>query len=820
MATVNIANISQLAPSRSDNAQVGMLSSPPSAPVFNEAFSRAHQQLRHTAAKSGNSMPSHASVGKHSEPSTNASNVSPKARQTHRMGSDAHLKEAPQAEQQPSKNVGSKQNSQKQKSVATDDPRQVASEQDPQDSAKVLKKEKDLHSTRDGQTKSGQQPVREQNAHVKGAEKKLATEDTPVATKDDSLVVVSEDESKAMQLLSRLEKSQNADMQLEQVVSVSDKLKLAMQVLEQAKKLNASQQVSAEDGKPPSALELALMMLQKVQSSDAQTHLDMSKSSDVTSLQLHQTLKMLNRAIVQSESGKSHDTEHLNQIDPKLREVLQQLSEKLIQLSSTDTSPHAEQSNGHLKGVKSAKTEQQHSDDDASLLSQIQIQLASLLNLPAPEKNQSSDSGSSLQNEQSSLAKSSPAAKMVKNVALLALAELKLQHMQGAKQQSPNPSDNQSSQKLADKIAVLTEQLSHLVTGNKVVKETQSEAIKVNMNHSPSQATAAHVQHRATASSSIQNLVHSSHAEQSESMLSSDDVAKKTVNAPAENHSAAVKVSPSQAQTPAAQSIQQALAQNSAPGTDTKTNVTNIANHGQAIKGDEQAVMTAAAQSSDLHAQKKDGHQPAHSTQFGNSDLAVKSEISLSAGHQQSGLGAQGQHQGGAQLGTNANSPLTTAAKSDGSFASQMAMNQPGKLPSELNERINYMVSNRLHSADIRLDPAHLGAMQIRLHLNHDQAQVQIHVHNPQAREMLEQSMPKLRDMLAQQGIQLGQSQINQGNSGNSQQGFAQTGGQSQGSFAGQQPLAHLGHEVAAEESLPHLLHSQLSTDDGIDYYA
>lgn len=822
MATVNIANISQLAPSRSDNAQVGISSSPPSATVFNEAFSKAHQQLHHSAVKSGNSMPSRASMRQPSEPSSPSNKVISKGtEQIPRSSSGEHIKNTSNSDRQQSKTVGSKHNSRGKASVsAENDYRQGSSGQD---SDKVSKNNKDVNSAQDDKVKPAQQQVAAQDVRVKSAEK-TSTDDSPVSSKNDSSSMVSKDESKVMQLLSRLEKSQNADMQLEQASSVSDKLKIAMQVLEQAKKLSASKQLQSEDGKLPHALELALMMLQKVQNGEAQVHRDdMTKSSDVSSVQLHQTLQMLNQAIAQSKGGKSYYAEHLNQLDPKLREGLEQLSLVLTQVSSMDGSSHTDKSTDQLNDqlkIEGASKAEHHSDDDISLLDQIQIQLASLLDLPAVENTQPNDRSSSLHSEQSSIAKSGSANKIVKNIALLALAELKLQHAQQTKPQGAThtPDNDQNDKILADKIAVLTKQLAHLVVSDKKeIKDTPPEALRV---HSQSQAAIAQVQHKDAISNNMHSLVQPVKADESELMLNHEESAKKSVYTGQSTHSLAVKASiSSQPKTSVAQSVQQALTQNSAQGTDSKTNSSNLIHQGQAIKGDEQAAMIAVAQSSDPQLHKKEGHQQhSHSNQFGTSHL-VNSEISLSAGQQHSGLGAQGQHQGGAQLGIN--TPQPTVSKSDGSFASQLAMNQPSKLSGELNERINYMVSNRLHSADIRLDPAHLGAMQIRLNLHHDQAQVQIHVHNPQAREMLEQSMPKLRDMLAQQGIQLGQSQINHGNSGNSsQQGFAQTGGQSQGGFAGQQPFGHSASEVVAEESLPHLLHSQLSTDDSIDYYA
>ncbi|CAG8998382.1 MAG: hypothetical protein CENE_00328 [Candidatus Celerinatantimonas neptuna] len=193
--------------------------------------------------------------------------------------------------------------------------------------------------------------------------------------------------------------------------------------------------------------------------------------------------------------------------------------------------------------------------------------------------------------------------------------------------------------------------------------------------------------------------------------------------------------------------------------------------------------------------------------------------------HDQSGgLGGQSGQSMGQNMGqSGASSTTSTAntARTDSSLGN-LSMNNNPNLSQELNERVNYMVSHKLQSADIRLDPAHLGTMQIRLNLHHDQAQLQIHVHNPQARDMLEQTMPKLRELLAQQGIQLGQSQISHQQSG--QQG-GQSGGQ--GFFQSNDSRSFtggFGNSLSSEPELDEItsrpVYHATRVDDGIDYYA
>ncbi|GGW63192.1 flagellar hook-length control protein FliK [Alishewanella tabrizica] len=80
----------------------------------------------------------------------------------------------------------------------------------------------------------------------------------------------------------------------------------------------------------------------------------------------------------------------------------------------------------------------------------------------------------------------------------------------------------------------------------------------------------------------------------------------------------------------------------------------------------------------------------------------------------------------------------------------------------QLRERVQLMIRQNVQVAEIRLDPAELGQMQIRVNLQQEQATVQFIVQQQQAKELLEQQMPKLREMLQQQGIQLGEGQVQQ----------------------------------------------------------
>ncbi|WP_026972665.1 flagellar hook-length control protein FliK [Aliagarivorans marinus] len=130
----------------------------------------------------------------------------------------------------------------------------------------------------------------------------------------------------------------------------------------------------------------------------------------------------------------------------------------------------------------------------------------------------------------------------------------------------------------------------------------------------------------------------------------------------------------------------------------------------------------------------------------------------------------------------------------------------------ELNQRVQMMLGQGLQRAEIRLDPAELGSMQIRVQVtNNDQASVQIQVQNPQAREALEQSMPRLREMLQQQGIELGQTQVNHQKD---QQQHAHSDGRPEWAQGGEGAAGEFDDGEATSVDVA------FNAAEGIDYYA
>lgn len=75
-------------------------------------------------------------------------------------------------------------------------------------------------------------------------------------------------------------------------------------------------------------------------------------------------------------------------------------------------------------------------------------------------------------------------------------------------------------------------------------------------------------------------------------------------------------------------------------------------------------------------------------------------------------------------------------------------------------ERVGWVVNKRLGSAEVRLNPAHLGPIEVSINVDDEQARVVFSAPHAATREAIEQAMPRLRELLAQQGLDLRQADV------------------------------------------------------------
>ena len=141
---------------------------------------------------------------------------------------------------------------------------------------------------------------------------------------------------------------------------------------------------------------------------------------------------------------------------------------------------------------------------------------------------------------------------------------------------------------------------------------------------------------------------------------------------------------------------------------------------------------------------------------------------------------------------------------------------QQGGWSEAVVDRVMWLSSQNLKSAEIQLDPAELGRLEVRVNLSQDQAQVTFASPNAGVREALEGQMHRLRELFAQQGMNLADANVSDQSLNRGWQGQGEGGrggsGSRDGLLAGEELQGGAQHEVRSERP---------STGRGlVDYYA
>lgn len=80
--------------------------------------------------------------------------------------------------------------------------------------------------------------------------------------------------------------------------------------------------------------------------------------------------------------------------------------------------------------------------------------------------------------------------------------------------------------------------------------------------------------------------------------------------------------------------------------------------------------------------------------------------------------------------------------------------------------RLVWMAEQRLGHAEIRLNPEHLGPIEVRVQVDGTQVSAEFQSGHAGVRQAIEASLPRLREMLGQQGLQLGHTDVGQRHAG------------------------------------------------------
>ncbi|MGV7960895.1 flagellar hook-length control protein FliK [Photorhabdus tasmaniensis] len=137
----------------------------------------------------------------------------------------------------------------------------------------------------------------------------------------------------------------------------------------------------------------------------------------------------------------------------------------------------------------------------------------------------------------------------------------------------------------------------------------------------------------------------------------------------------------------------------------------------------------------------------------------------------------------------------------------------------QLNQQIILFNRNGLQQAELRLHPQELGALQIRMSVEDNQAQLHLASAHSHVRAALEAALPGLRHALAESGIQLTQSNVSSDNASSWQQ--EQRSGSQNSDRTGNHSTDATPESNSATESTIRLTPHQLaSVRGGVDIFA
>ncbi|KPU83630.1 hypothetical protein JI57_00720 [Psychromonas sp. PRT-SC03] len=134
-----------------------------------------------------------------------------------------------------------------------------------------------------------------------------------------------------------------------------------------------------------------------------------------------------------------------------------------------------------------------------------------------------------------------------------------------------------------------------------------------------------------------------------------------------------------------------------------------------------------------------------------------------------------------------------------------------------LGKRLLMMIHQGKQEVSIRLDPAELGSMHIKLVMQQDQLQLYIQTQHVQSRDLIEQHLPKLREQLAQQGINLNTSNVEQQSHQQNQQQQQSLSSHHQEDLMSAS-MANM--SLLSDEQISLITTKTVSSAQGIDFYA
>lgn len=132
--------------------------------------------------------------------------------------------------------------------------------------------------------------------------------------------------------------------------------------------------------------------------------------------------------------------------------------------------------------------------------------------------------------------------------------------------------------------------------------------------------------------------------------------------------------------------------------------------------------------------------------------------------------------------------PSMTTATATVSHLPQFTIDVPPGQPGwgeALGDRVNWMLNNQQPGAQLRINPPHLGPLEIKVSVHNDQASITFTAHHAATADSLEAALPRLRELLADHGLQLAQFDVRHQGEGAQAQSGEGDGAAGQGEPAG-----------------------------------
>jgi flagellar hook-length control protein FliK len=122
------------------------------------------------------------------------------------------------------------------------------------------------------------------------------------------------------------------------------------------------------------------------------------------------------------------------------------------------------------------------------------------------------------------------------------------------------------------------------------------------------------------------------------------------------------------------------------------------------------------------------------------------------------------------------------------------------------------MVKENIQQANIRLNPAHLGPIEIKMSTQNEQTSIIFSAHHSLTRDALESSMPRLKEFFSESGLHLADAQV-------SKEPFQKQANSDENGDGQQSAESDSANQADVEQQLLDV-DQLLASDRAVDYFA